>query len=196
MTGLEKIIGEIRREGQMAADDILAVARQEADQIAQAARAQAEAQVQKIRQEAAAQAEDIARRAQSAADLKKRGAVLAAKQQLIAQCIDSARRSLAELDDAAYAALLIKMAAAFAHPEPGEICLRAGDLERLPADFAQKLQAALPAGAALQISGESRDIDGGFVLVYGGIEENCSFQALFDADLEKLQDLVQHSLFG
>ena len=62
------------------------------------------------------------------------------------------------------------------------------------------LNAALVAGgkegAALTVSSETRDIDGGFVLTYGGIEENCSFDALFDSAHEMLQDKVQEILFG
>ena len=48
----------------------------------------------------------------------------------------------------------------------------------------------------LHISGDTRDIDGGFVLTYGGIEENCSIDALFDAAHEVLQDKVQEILFS
>ena len=39
-------------------------------------------------------------------------------------------------------------------------------------------------------------INGGFVLTYGGIEENCSIDALFDAAHEVLQDKVQEILFS
>ena len=67
-------------------------------------------------------------------------------------------------------------------------------------NFADTLNAALVAGgkegAALTVSSETRDIDGGFVLTYGGIEENCSFDALFDSAHEMLQDKVQEILFG
>lgn len=51
-------------------------------------------------------------------------------------------------------------------------------------------------GAALKISRQTRKIDGGFVLVYGGIEENCSFEALFDAKHDELQDKVHGIVFS
>ena len=38
---------------------------------------------------------------------------------------------------------------------------------------------------------QPRPIDGGFILVYGGVEENCSIEALFYAEQERLQDKVQ-----
>ena len=40
------------------------------------------------------------------------------------------------------------------------------------------------------------EANGGFVLVYGGIEENCSFEAMFAAQREKLQDQVHAFLFA
>ena len=39
-------------------------------------------------------------------------------------------------------------------------------------------------------------MDGGFVLLYGGIEENCTVRALFDARREALQDQVHALLFA
>ena len=39
-------------------------------------------------------------------------------------------------------------------------------------------------------------MDGGFILCYGGIEENCSFDAIFDSAREHLQDAVQRILFA
>ena len=63
--------------------------------------------------------------------------------------------------------------------------------------FEDQLNAALKEkGAVLTVSEDTRDIDGGFVLTYGGIEENCSFEALFDSAHEVLQDKVQEILFS
>ena len=45
-------------------------------------------------------------------------------------------------------------------------------------------------GGSLTVSGETRRMEGGFVLVYGGVEENCSFRALFDSRKDELQDKV------
>ena len=56
-------------------------------------------------------------------------------------------------------------------------------------------QAVKEKKASLKISREAREIEGGFVLSYGGIEENCSFDALFASAGEQLQDVVQKILF-
>ena len=39
-------------------------------------------------------------------------------------------------------------------------------------------------------------MEGGFVLVYGGVEQNCSFAALFDAARDSLQDKLHALLFA
>ena len=45
------------------------------------------------------------------------------------------------------------------------------------------------------LSGESDKIDGGFILVYGDIEENCSLEALFAVSKEVLQDKISALIF-
>ena len=79
----------------------------------------------------------------------------------------------------------------------GTVYFSQADLDRLPAGLEERLNAAVrEKNASLKISGESREIDGGFVLSYGGIEENCSFDAIFDSAREHLQDEVGKILFS
>ncbi len=41
------------------------------------------------------------------------------------------------------------------------------------------------------MAGAGRDnIDNGFILAYGGIEENCTIRAMFDAKRDELSDIV------
>ena len=51
-------------------------------------------------------------------------------------------------------------------------------------------------GGTLVLSKEPRKISGGFVLVYGGIEENCSFRAMFNSRKDELSDEVHRILFS
>ena len=67
----------------------------------------------------------------------------------------------------------------------------------MPADFEKKLNGLLAEkGASLEMSEETRGISSGFVLVYGGIEENCGIKAIFDSMKEELSDQVNRMLFG
>ena len=55
--------------------------------------------------------------------------------------------------------------------------------------------AAAEKGGSLVLSKEQKAIEDGFILVYGGIEENCTLKALLDAKKDELQDKVNEILF-
>ena len=66
----------------------------------------------------------------------------------------------------------------------------------MPAGFEKKIEAAAKEkGGSLVLKKEPKAIADGFVLVYGGIEENCTLRALFDAKRDQLQDQVNAILF-
>ena len=137
------------------------------------------------------------KRGQSAADLKKRGSILAEKQKLIGDTIEKAKAELKGMDTDAYFDMILKLAVKSAQNGKGELLFSAKDLARVPEGFEDRLNAALKdKDAALHISKDTRDIDAGFVLTYGGIEENCSINAIFDSAHELLQDKVQEILFS
>lgn len=119
---------------------------------------------------------------------------------MIGRIIGEAKQQLKNMPQEAYFENIVKLAVKASQNGKGTILFSKADLDRLPENFADTLNAALVAGgkegAALTVSSETRDIDGGFVLTYGGIEENCSFDALFDSAHEMLQDKVQEILFG
>ena len=67
----------------------------------------------------------------------------------------------------------------------------------MPANFREEIKGlAQKKGDTLEISGEARNIDGGFILVYGGIEENCSIDAMFAEKRDELLDQVRKILFA
>ena len=98
---------------------------------------------------------------------------------------------------AEYFAAVLKLAERYARAQAGQILFSQEDLDRMDAGFADQLnEAAKKKGGSLTIGTECRPTGGGFVLVYGGIEENCTFPALFDARREELQDLIHRLLFA
>ena len=54
---------------------------------------------------------------------------------------------------------------------------------------------AVAKGGKLTVSKETRPIDGGFVLLYEGIDQNCSITSLFETHIESVQDKIQKLLF-
>ena len=196
MTGLENILAKIDEDARTQAAAILDEARQQAEQIATQAQQQAKQQAADIVAKGEKDAADTLERARSAAQLWERKAELTAKQRLIRETIDAAAKQLRELPDEQYFSLLQDLAVAHALPQEGTLYLSPADRQRVPALFEEGLNAALGDPAAkLTLAEDTRDIDGGVVLVYGGIEENCSFTALFDDKADALQDTVQALLF-
>ena len=197
MTGLDKILAQIKEEATAAAQLVLNEAQTQADDILKAAEIEGKSQAQKVAQDAKIQAEDWIDRANSAAKLLKRRALLLAKQEIINDIIDEAKQSLYALSDEEYFAAIYKMARRFAQKgQKGQIVFSKKDCERLPVDFLSKVNAAIKeSGAELTLGQPSNLVNGGFILVYGGIEENCTFDALFESEREMLQDKVHALLF-
>lgn len=190
MTGLDKIVQQIQSEARQAAEKTISDARRQAETITDEARQKAQTQCAAIKTQSKSDAANALSAAESAAQLAKRRAILAAKQQIINETISKAQSSLYDLPDAQYFELILKMVKKYARDGEGEIIFNDKDKKRLPPDFSKSL------GQKLAVSAQTRDMDGGFVLTYGGIEENCSFEALFYAAHEQLQDKVSELLFS
>lgn len=197
MAGLDKIISQIEEESKGAAARTIEAARAEADKILGEARKEAEAECGQIEKRSEQAVANILERGRSAAELKKRGSLLSEKQRLIGDTIAKAKSELKSLEGQAYFEVILKLALKSAQSGEGEILFSAKDLARLPEGFEGQLNAALKdKGAVLRISQNTREIDAGFVLTYGGIEENCSFDAIFDSAYEMMQDKAQEILFS
>lgn len=195
MTGLEKIMYDIRREAEENAAAIIREAEEKAADILKSAEEQALEQADIVTEEGIRKAEERNRRGEAAAILQARRRILEEKQNLLGEAVQSALERTESLPPEEYFAMLIRMAACQAHQGTGLFCLNEKDLQRRPAGFEKNLQEALPSGAFLQVSEEPARIRSGFLLSYGGIEENCSFEALLAEKAELLQDRIAPILF-
>lgn len=197
MTGLEKIIKAIEVEAQVSVDKILAEAKEESEKILASAKYEAEAKSAEIAQMPASEVKAIINRAESSARLIKRQTILNAKQEMINDIINKAKTKLTSLPDTEYFEIVLQIVKKHAHPDKGIIMFSKLDLDRLPKGFKKSLKESIKdiKGASLTISDEDAKINNGFILVYGDIEENCSFDALFNEAKEELQDKVNAFLF-
>lgn len=197
MTGLEKILKAIETEAQAGADAVVAQAKTEADHIHAEAKAEAEKQCAHITEKSEAEVKAVLNRAESSAALQEKKIILEAKQQIISSIITKARESLDHLPDNEFTDIILEMVKKHTHQKQGKILFSAADKNRLPKDFEDRLKISFSSkpSASLTLATEAADIDGGFILVYGDIEENCSFDALFSAEKENLQDKVNSLLF-
>lgn len=195
MTGLDKILAVIRDEAAAEAQQVINEAKAQAEEILAAAKAENDAKTARIDATAVQDVADVERSLESAIVLQRRQRTLEQKQLLLAETLKMALDSLYELPEDTYFELLARLARDAAEPGEGELLLNEKDKARLPADFEQKLAGEMPAGSTLKLSSITRPIDGGFVLKYGDVEENCSFEAIFNARGEEFSDLVRDILF-
>ncbi|MDY6325493.1 MAG: V-type ATP synthase subunit E [Catonella sp.] len=196
MTGLEKIVGEIKEESNATINEIMRKAKDEAAKIQSEAVHEADEACARIERESAVRVAAEKSRAESTAELRKRQNILAEKQRIIADIENEAKAAILELPDSEYFDTIIRVVKKNALALDGTIIFNAKDLGRLPATFTGNLsEAAKACGGTLTISKETRPIDGGFILAYDGIEQNCSVSSLFEANREVLQDTIQKMLF-
>ena len=196
MTGLEKMKNQILEEAKTSADEKIKDANAKAEEILAAAREEAEKTAERISKKSEADIANYKDRVKSSCDLKKRTAVLEAKQEMISEVLDRAFEMLKSMDEAEYFGMLKKMLEKYVLPQEGEIYFSSADLEKTPESFKRDIDAVAKAkGGKLTLSKEGKRIEGGFVLAYGGIEENCTFKAIFDAERDRLSDKVHEVLF-
>jgi len=196
MTGLEKILERIQAGADLQAADIMDAARKEADLILKQADAATEAQSAELVDKTRQQAELIGRIADSGSELEGRKLLLSLRQEIIGSVIDEALKRLRALPAEQYFAVCERLACRFADKGEGQMVLSASDRQRMPAGFMDALNAKLvQKGAKLTLADDTVESDGGFVLRYGGIEENCSFAAIVEQDRDSLSDQLGRILF-
>lgn len=196
MSGLEKITSQILEEAKTSAAMKLETARKEADDILSKAKEACAAMEAEAAEKNVILKENYEGRIKSSAEQQRRTALLRAKQDMIAEVIEEAYVTLKREDTESYFRTMEKILKTYVLAEPGEIYFSAQDLARMPADFEKRISAAAEEkGGSLVLSKEPKAIEDGFILVYGGIEENCTLKALLDAKKDELQDKVNEILF-
>ncbi len=196
MSGLENILERIEKSATETANQIIAQANADAARITASGKEEAERQEAAINKQAQLDVASTNKRIQSAAEMTEKRIVLKAKQDAIDDVLAAAAGELKDLDDDEYFAQILNMGPKDAHSEDGIIKFSAKHRGRLPKGFQGQIDSAAAGKGRLQIAEEPANIDGGFILVYGDIEENCSFDALIDASKEELQDEIGKILFS
>lgn len=197
MAGLDKIISQILDDASREAESITKKAQEEADVILAKAKEECEKMEteSKLFQENRRKSQE--ERVASSSLLKKRQTILLAKQEIISEMIEAAYEELLALEDSAYFVMIEKMLQKFVLAKAGQIYFSQKDLDRMPSGFEARIEEiASSKDGSLTLIKEAKEIDGGFILVYGGVEENCTFKALLDAKHDDLADKVQRLLFA
>ena len=193
MSGIDKIIRQIEDDTRSVCDGIIAQAESKAQRITADADAQAALIKSNSDQRITALVTDIKKRGDSAADLEEKKILLTAKQRIITDMLQIGVERVKNLPDDEYFTLILKMVQKYSQPQDGVIRFGSKDLSRIPAGFINEINKA--SAGKLTLSDECAPIDAGFILIYGGIEENCSFDAIFMSEDETLKDKAGKLLF-
>ena len=140
MTGLEKMVSQILEEADASAAVMISDAEKKAAEILGEAGEKADKIRQQREEQSRAKVKSYEERTASAADMKKRTAVLAAKQELIGKVIADACDRVKNLDEGKYFEILKSMEEKYLLPREGEICFSKKDLERMPANFREEIK--------------------------------------------------------
>ena len=197
MTGLEKMKNQILDEAKSLAEAKVSDAENQAQEILEAAKAEAAKTAAGISQKSEADVANYTERIASSIDLQRRTRVLSAKQEVIAEVLNKAYEKLKAMETADYFAMMMKILDKYVLAQAGEIYFSQADVNRMPAACRAEIEKIAKAkGGSLKICSQEKGIEGGFVLAYGGIEENCTLRAMFDAKRDELSDEAHRLLFS
>jgi len=195
MSGLDKIIGAIEDEAKQNADALLAEARKSVEAIEREAKEEEALFQQSFFEEVEFACKQIIERAASDDRQKRKGYLLKVRSDAISSVIEKARAKVEALPVEAYFDFLYRIFVRSALPAEGVIRFARRDAERMPADFIDRCNAALPKGSVRL--GESTDeMKAGFLIAYGKIEQNCSIESVFESNRNMLSDKVNAYLMA
>lgn len=189
MTSAEKILSGISDAAKQTAAQKAAETRALAEKVNADADAEIATRVAAIEKETATAVENIRKAGESAVLLTERDLLLQARRQVMAEVLESAKRAICAMDDAAYFDFLWDCLAPFA--TAGTLYLSEKDLARNTADFTRRL-----ASVGITLSATPRVTDGGFVLVAGEVEINGTLPALIREKQAVLMDEINRILFA
>ena len=197
MSGLEKIIGHISEEASEKAAILIADAEKKAEAVKNETVRKAAAEIDHIEKKADAEVSGIEERANASAELRRKQILLAGKQEIMDDVVKEAKKRLEALTGKEYEDFIVSVFRKHAPKEDAVLRLSAKAKELLSAEALKELSAiASENGASLRVSEHESPEKNGFVLDFGGIEENCSFEALFEQNREEIQDLISKKLFA
>lgn len=195
MAGLNKIIERIAQDSAAKCDGIIFDAQNEATKIKEAAIIKVNDDKNAIIDAANKEAKAIVDMAESGAQLEGKKVLLATRVEIIEKAIAMASEKLASMPEEEYFAAIYALVKNYAQAADGQMLLSKKDLGRLPSDFEKKINADLK-GGKITVSKDPADISEGFILVYGDIEINCTFDALIADAKDDIKDELYNIIFA
>lgn len=198
MNGIDRITDRIEADAREQAKAIIAEAEAKCAEIRKENEKKAQERYLQLIRNGTKDCESGLERRKSAAEMDAKKSVLALKQDCVAEAFDMAKRRLADMPEDSYVGFLASLAASAAADGSGEIVLSARDRERCGKAVLERANAALAAKGltpALTLAADRREISGGLILRQGGVEVNCSIEALVEALKGPMTADVARTLF-
>lgn len=198
MNGIDRITDRIEADAREQAKAIIAEAEAKCAEIRKENEKKAQERYLELIRNGTKDCESGLERRKSAAEMDAKKSVLALKQDCVAEAFDMAKRRLADMPEDSYVGFLASLAASAAADGSGEIVLSARDRERCGKAVLERANAALAAkglAPALTLAADGREISGGLILRQGGVEVNCSIEALVEALKGPMTADVARTLF-
>ncbi len=198
MKGTEKIIAHIRADGDAEAKRIIDAASKRAEEIRAESFKEALSEYEKLMQTGNTECEDILSGSRRIAEMEAKKSVLSVKQEMVASAFDAAREEIVNMPRDEYAQFLARMAADAATIGEEEMLLNEADKKELGkavCKAANELLSAKGVPGRLTLSEDTADISGGVIVRFGGIETNCSIDALIRQRRSGLSTEVAAVLF-
>lgn len=192
---IERILGDARREAQSITDE---AARQSQEIDADGEREAQRAYERKV-ESARHAAEDEKKQRVTMASLNARKAVLAEKQVLIGEVTGRALERIADLPEEQYTEMMVRRLLDVAGEQDGELIMSPADRDRVGPDIVREVNSALERSSKkgrVTLSSETRDIAGGFIFRFGGVEVNSSLESEVGSRKEELESKIVEILFG
>ncbi len=198
MKGTEKIIAHIRADGDAEAKKIIDAASKQAEEKRAESFKAALSEYEKLMQAGNAECEDILSGSRRIAEMEAKKSVLSVKQEMISAAFDAAREEIVNMPRDKYTQFLARMAAEAAASGMEEIVLNARDkaeVGKAVCKAANELLSAKGTPGKLTVSEDTADISGGVIVRFGGIETNCSIDALIRQRRSGLSTEVAAAMF-
>lgn len=195
MTGLEKILSQIENEQDNRCRELISEAEAKAKAIIDEANSQAEKIAADKAAETEKKLENSRQAAKSAAELAKSRILLETKLRLIDETLERSLEVIKALPKKEYFEILKELVLKNAQKGEGVLRLSQADVNRLPSNFVDSINNAFKRGYKIKL-GDTADIDSGFILVYGDIDVNCSFEAIAASKRDELRDTLNSLLFN
>ena len=198
MKGTEKIIAHIRADGDAVAKKIIVAESKKAEEKRAESFKAALSEYEELMQGGNDESEDILSGSRRIAEMEAKKSVLSVKQEMISAAFDAAREEIVNMPRDKYTQFLARMAAEAAVSGMEEIVLNARDkaeVGKAVCKAANELLSAKGTPGKLTVSEETADISGGVIVRFGGIETNCSIDALIRQRRSGLSTEVAAALF-